>query len=66
MHRLIAAEHVRLAGIAPRNIKQNTVLCTKQELEKRKAPEDASDHLNTMFPCHLTPRQQAGLTKLVD
>lgn len=37
-----------------------------QELEKRKATEDAmDDDLNTTFPCHLTPRQQAGLTKLV-
>lgn len=37
-----------------------------QELEKRKTPEDAmDDDLNTTFPCHLTPRQQAGLTKLV-
>ena len=36
-----------------------------QALEKRKAAEDADDDLNTPFPCHLTPRQQAGLTKLV-
>ena len=37
-----------------------------QELEKQKAAEDArDDDLNTTFPCHLTPRQQAGLTKLV-
>ena len=36
-----------------------------QELEKRKAAEDADDDLNTTFPCHLTPRQQAGLTNLV-
>ena len=37
-----------------------------QELEKRKATEDAmDDDLNTTFRCHLTPRQQAGLTKLV-
>ena len=36
-----------------------------QELEKQKAAEDAGDDLNTTFPCHLTPRQQAGLTKLV-
>ena len=32
-----------------------------QELEKKKAAEDADDDLNTTFPC-----QQAGLTKLVD
>ena len=36
-----------------------------QELEKKKTAEDADDDLNTTFPCHLTPRQQAGLTKLV-
>ena len=36
-----------------------------QELEKKKAAEDANDDLNTTFPCHLTPRQQAELTKLV-
>ena len=36
-----------------------------QELEKKKAAEDADDALNTTFPCHLTPRQQARLTKLV-
>ena len=36
-----------------------------QELEKSKTAEDADDDLNTTFPCHLTPRQQAGLTKLV-
>ena len=36
-----------------------------QELEKKNATEDADNDLNTTFPCHLTPRQQAGLTKLV-
>ena len=36
-----------------------------QELEKQKTAKDADDDLNTTFPCHLTPRQQAGLTKLV-
>ena len=36
-----------------------------QEFEKKKAVEDADDDLNTTFPCHTTPRQQAGLTKLV-
>ena len=36
-----------------------------QELEKKKAAEYADDDLNTTFPCHLAPRQQAGLTKLV-
>ena len=36
-----------------------------QELEKSKTAEDADDDLNTTFPCHLTSRQQAGLTKLV-
>ena len=36
-----------------------------QELEKQKAAEDADDDLNTIFPCHLTPWQQAGLTNLV-
>ena len=36
-----------------------------QELEKKKAAEDADDDSSTTFPCHLTPRQQAGLTKLV-
>jgi len=36
-----------------------------QELEKQKIAKDADDGLNTTFPCHLTPRQQAGMTKLV-
>ena len=36
-----------------------------QELEKQKTAKNANDDLNTTFPCHLTPRQQAGLTKLV-
>ena len=36
-----------------------------QELEKQKLAKDADDDLNTTFPCHLTPRQQAGLTELV-
>ena len=50
---------------AKHRIVHKTVCMAIQELEKRKATEDANDHLNTMFPCHLTPRQQAGLTKLV-
>ncbi|CAH3162778.1 unnamed protein product, partial [Pocillopora meandrina] len=36
-----------------------------QELEKQKAAGDDGDDLNTTFPCHLTPRQQLGLTKIV-
>ena len=36
-----------------------------QELEEKKAAEDDDDDLNTTCPCYLTPRQQAGLTKLV-
>lgn len=36
-----------------------------QELEKQKAAGDDGHDLNTTFPCHLTPRQQLGLTKLV-
>ena len=50
---------------AKHRIVHKKVCMAIQELEKRKATEDANDHLNTMFPCHLTPRQQAGLTKLV-
>ena len=38
---------------------------TIQELEKPKTAEGAGDSLNTTFPCHLKPRQQAGLTKLL-
>ena len=34
-------------------------------IQKQKTAEVAGDDLNTTFPCHLTPRQQAGLTKLV-
>ena len=48
-----------------RNVHKSVCMAI-QELEKRKTPEDAmDDDLNTTFPCHLTPRQQAGLTKLV-
>lgn len=36
-----------------------------QELEKQKAAGDDGHDLNTTFPCHLTPRQQLGLTKIV-
>ena len=36
-----------------------------QELEKPKTVEVAGYSLNTTFPCHLKPRQQAKLTKLV-
>ena len=49
-------------------VKHGTVhrpVCTAiQELEKQKA-EVADDDLNTMLSCHLTPTQQAGLTKLL-
>ena len=50
---------------AKHRIVHKTVCMAIQELERRKATDDANDHLNTMFPCHLTPRQQVGLTKLV-
>jgi len=36
-----------------------------QELERQKEVEDDNIPLNTAFPCHLTPKQRAGLTKLV-
>ena len=35
------------------------------ELETPKTVEVAGYSSNTTFPCHLKPRQQAGLTKLV-
>ena len=44
---------------------QRSVLMAIQELEKPKTVEVAGYSLNTTFPCHLKPRQQAKLTKLV-
>ncbi|CAH3034221.1 unnamed protein product [Pocillopora meandrina] len=38
---------------------------SRYELEKQKAAGDDGDDLNTTFLCHLTPRQQLGLTKIV-
>ena len=44
---------------------QRSVFMAIQELEKPKTVEVAGYNLNTTFPCHLKPRQQAKLTKLV-
>lgn len=45
---------------------QHKAICMAiQELERQKEVEDDNIPLNTAFPCHLTPKQRAGLTKLV-
>ena len=45
---------------------QHKVICKAiQELERRQEDEAKNVPLNTTFACHLTPKQQAGLTKLV-
>ena len=45
---------------------QHKVICKAiQELERRQEDEAKNVPLNTTFACHLTPKLQAGLTKLV-
>ena len=53
-------------GCQVKHVTKHKPICIAiQELEGKKAAEDTNDDLNTKFPCHLMPRQQAGLTKLV-
>ena len=61
-------EMTRISGYGMPSKTQNCarpVCMAIQEVEKQRAAEDADDDLNTTFPCHLMPREQAGLKKLV-
>lgn len=58
--RITTAERLRLAGIAPGNVKRiahKPDCMATQELKKRKTTEHANYHNKTTFFCSVTPRQ---------